>query len=351
MRRLWVGSTAFILTIAMVMLSVGGNCLAQLSSEPEIPAPSGAPPGQAPKIKLLEPLYNFGTALEGEMVRHTFKIQNVGKGTLIIRGVKTSCGCTAAKPSKTQLAPGEVASIDVGFDTRFHKGNSHRTITVFSNDPNNPQAVMELQGLVKAQVAAEPSQVDFGTVEHGQTEVKEVKIIDLTKGKRFKVGPISNSNPNLKVVQEPSAPGKPDVIKVTLLKTMPMGAFDDTINVVTNRVPIPVYVFGTVQGDLSVDPVQVSFGIVPRGQGVVRYVRLVNSSARAVKVLGVSSSNHSVEATVEPLKPGKEYKITVHLRQNTPDGQLHGQLAIKTDDPHQQTLTVPFYAIVGRFEG
>ena len=30
--------------------------------------------------------------------------------------------------------------------------------------------------------------------------------------------------------------------------------------------------------------------------------------------------------------------------------QLRGQLAIKTDDPEQATLAVPFYAIVGQFK-
>ena len=46
-----------------------------------------------------------------------------------------------------------------------------------------------------------------------------------------------------------------------------------------------------------------------------------------------------------------EYKITVELRKNTPDGQLRGTLAIHTDDAKQSTLTVPFYGIIGSFEG
>ncbi len=42
-------------------------------------------------------------------------------------------------------------------------------------------------------------------------------------------------------------------------------------------------------------------------------------------------------------------KITVQLRRGTPDGQVRGQLEIKTDDPEQQVLNVPFYGIVGQF--
>jgi hypothetical protein len=58
-----------------------------------------------------------------------------------------------------------------------------------------------------------------------------------------------------------------------------------------------------------------------------------------------------VAAKVDPVTAGKEYKITVELRKGTPDGQLRGQLSIKTDDPQQPLLTVPFYGIVGAFEG
>jgi len=113
---------------------------------------------------------------------------------------------------------------------------------------------------------------------------------------------------------------------------------------------LQVDVFGTVTGDLNVDPTQVSFGIVPRGQDIVRIFKLSNQGPHPVKVLEVSSSSPAVDATAEPVTPGKEYKVTVTLRHGTPDGQLRGNLTIKTDDPDQATLNVPFYAIVGQFK-
>jgi hypothetical protein len=100
-----------------------------------------------------------------------------------------------------------------------------------------------------------------------------------------------------------------------------------------------------------VNPPQVSFGIVPHHTGVLRTIRLTNSGARTIKVVGLSSTNQSVLAAVEPVTPGKVYKITLQLRPNTPDGKLLGTLAIKTDDPQQETLQVPFFGIVGSFRG
>lgn len=311
-------------------------------------APAAAP---APKIAIDHPVYDFGTALEGRFVTHTFRVKNAGNANLLLNGLHTSCGCTAASPSKERLAPGETADLQVTFDTRFQKGHRVRTITIFSNDPDSRATVVTLQGDVRVEVEATPSEVNFDKVKFGAEASREVTISDLTKGKDFSLGDVTNASRDIKVTRQPRKDHKPGaVLDVKLLAGMPIGSFDDTINIVTNRQPIQVHVFGRVVGDLTLDPAQVSFGIVPHGQGVLRILKLSNAGAQPVKVTGVTSSNSSVAAKVEPITAGKEYKITVELRRNTPDGQLRGQLAIRTDDPRQATLTVPFYAIVGSFE-
>lgn len=316
-----------------------------------IPGGNAAPAGHAPKAIVETPLYDFGTALEGKTVSHVFKIKNTGEGYLDIRGVKTSCGCTTGNPSKTHVAPGDESEISVAFDTRFQKGHQVRTIMAFTNDPDNPQATMTLQGVVKKQVEASPDQVNFATVRKGSEGTKEIVINDLVGNGPFTVGPISNSNSAIMVTQEKRPDGKPGaILKVALLKTMPIGAFDDTIKVTTNRVPLNVDVFGTVTGDLNVDPAQVSFGIVPKGQDIVRLVKLSNQGAHAIKVIDVTSTSPAVVASAEPIAPGKDYKLTVMLRRSTPEGQLRGQLTIKTDDPDQATISLPFYAIVGQYK-
>ncbi|HEY6417437.1 MAG TPA: DUF1573 domain-containing protein [Candidatus Binataceae bacterium] len=347
MRRIAVALTT--VTIGVLIAAVMPD--AAFSQSPDIPGINSAPPGSPqPKFIIENPLYDFGSTLEGQLVSHTFKIKNTGSGSLEIRGVKTSCGCTAASPTKNRLGPGEESEITVDFDTHFQKGHQVRTITAMTNDPDNPQAVMTMQGVVKQQVSATPDQLAFGDVRKGSEVTKQVVISDLVGTGNFSSGAITNSNSAIKVEQAKRTDGKPGlVLKVTVLKTMPVGTFDDNIKVLTNRVPANISVFGAVVGDLNVDPAQVSFGIVPRGQDVVRILKLSNQGTHEIKVLGISSTNVAVTASAEPVTPGKEYKITVMLRRGTPDGQLRGQLAIKTDDPEQTTLSVPFYAIVGQF--
>jgi len=325
---------------------------AQDSMNPLIPGGNSAPPGHAPKAVASDPLYDFGAALEGTMVTHTFAIKNTGEGYLDIRGIKTSCGCTTGSPSKNHIAPGDESDISVSFDTHFQKGHAVRTIVATTNDPNNPQVVMTLQGTVKKQVEAQPNEISFGDVKKGTEDTRQLVVNDLNPARGpFSVGPVSNSNSSIKVVQEKRPDGKPGaLLKVSLLKTMPVGPFDDTIKITNNRVPLQVDVFGTVTGDLNIDPAQVSFGIVPRGQDIVRIFKLSNQGAHPVKVLEVASSSPAVGVVAEPVAPGREYKVTVTLRHGTPDGELRGNLTIKTDDPDQATLNVPFYAIVGQYK-
>jgi hypothetical protein len=308
--------------------------------------------GGVPKAEAIDPMYNFGAAPSGPPVKHVFKIRNAGTGTLTIDGVTTSCGCTAAKPTKNSLAPGEESDIAVTFDTISEKGPSTRTITVVTNDPKQRQLELTLKGDLRAQVEAAPPFVAFGIVKHGVEKTSRVTIADLVNDKELQVGPITNSSANVKVSQEPRTDGKPGaMLTVTVLKSMPVGPFDDTIKVATSRAPLNIAVYGTVTGDLTVSPAQVSFGIVPHHQSALRIVRLTNAGGQAINVLGVTSSNQSVTAAVEPIKAGKEYKVTLELRPNTPDGALRGAIAIRTDDPQETWVNVPFYGIVGSFKG
>jgi len=319
--------------------------------ESMIPNAIAAPVGPQPKVQVENPLFDFGSAFQGQMVLHTFKIRNLGKGRLLISGVKTSCGCTAAQPTKTTLAPGEEAEITASFDTRFRTGHQLRTIMVSTNDPGNPSALMTIHGVVRQRVAATPAQVAFGSVRQGTEVTKEVTISDLAEQKRFKITSMTNSNVAIKVTQENRLDGKSGaVLKASLLKNMPVGAFNDTINVMAMGVPVTINVFGTVTGDLNVDPPQVSFGIVPQGGEATRIVELINHGQKPVKVLGLTSDTPAVTAEAELVSAGKEYKITVQLRRSSLEGQIRGHLHIRTDHPDQPTLAVPFYGIVGQFQ-
>jgi hypothetical protein len=310
----------------------------------------GATAAGTPKAEVAEPTYNFGTALSGPPLNHVFMIKNVGNAPLEIKNVTSSCGCTAAKPSKTILAPGEVSTVAAAVDTRFEQGHSLSVVTLSTNDPANASLQLKLEGVIKPQVVAQPMDVDFGSVHRGSAAVRDVVISDTIGTAGFAMKSVKNDSPYIKVTEASRTDGKPGaLLHVTLSPSMPPGPISDTLRIETSRAPLRVAILGVVTGDLVVKPNQVSFGILPHHQGAVRIVRLTNQGSRTINVLGVESTSNSVFAQVAPVTPGKEYKLTVALRPNTPDGQIRGALTIRTDDPQQATLTVPYYGIVGSF--
>ena len=92
-----------------------------------------------PKISSLEMDYSFGDIKEGETVKHNFVIFNKGGDLLKIEKVKASCGCTAATPSKSELAPNDSTMIEVSFNSARRMGAQKKYVYVFSNDPETPQ--------------------------------------------------------------------------------------------------------------------------------------------------------------------------------------------------------------------
>src|SRR5260370_3836725 len=108
------------------------------------------------------------------------------------------------------VAPGDTSDIAASFDTHFQKGHQVRTITAFTNDPDNPQVAMTMQGIVKKQVEAAPGGIAFGDVKRGSEGTKEILVNDLNpaRGACSSV-PTSNSNSPRTVEQEKRPDGKP----------------------------------------------------------------------------------------------------------------------------------------------
>jgi len=77
--------------------------------------------------------FDFGTAKEGEKVKHTYKFKNTGSEPLIISSAKGSCGCTVPKWPSEPIPPGGSGQIDVEFDSKGKPGKQTKRVTVNAN--------------------------------------------------------------------------------------------------------------------------------------------------------------------------------------------------------------------------
>jgi hypothetical protein len=83
----------------------------------------------------------------------------------------------AAVVSASDIPPGGEGKIEVKINTQKRTGSLKKSVTVYSNDPKNPQYVLSIQGLVEVIAGFEPKRIDFGQVEKGATVTKTAKII------------------------------------------------------------------------------------------------------------------------------------------------------------------------------
>lgn len=98
----------------------------------------------APVITFDSKRYDFGNLNQQDVVSHQFIIKNTGKNSLIIRRIKTSCGCTVVTPGKKIIAPDEEIPLMVKFNPRGKEGRQIKAITIISNDPENTTSILRI---------------------------------------------------------------------------------------------------------------------------------------------------------------------------------------------------------------
>jgi len=103
---------------------------------------------KAPVASFESTKFDFGKINQREKANVKFKFKNAGKSDLIIRKIRSTCGCTTVTPPNTVIKPGEESVIEAVFDAGVRKGKQHKIITVITNDPKHSQVNLILSGEV-----------------------------------------------------------------------------------------------------------------------------------------------------------------------------------------------------------
>ncbi len=93
---------------------------------------------RGPQIIFKESTWDFGKVKEGQVKTHVFEFENVGDSSLMIKNVRTSCGCAAALVSEKTIEAAKKGEIKVTFNSRGYEGTITKYVYVESNDRENP---------------------------------------------------------------------------------------------------------------------------------------------------------------------------------------------------------------------
>ena len=83
----------------------------------------------------------------------TFTFTNIGDQPLIIKDIKSTCGCTIPEKPEKPILPNEKGTIKVSYNTKIIGGFS-KSITILSN-AKNERTVLKIKGFVYNGVSLE----------------------------------------------------------------------------------------------------------------------------------------------------------------------------------------------------
>lgn len=110
----------------------------------------------APVFKVASTTVELGKIKGSTQNEVEFKFTNEGKSDLIIRHIRSTCGCTAVQQGNQNVGikPGESSSIKAVFNSGSYVGKVTKAIYVYTNDPKNSEVVLMLNADVE-----QPAQV------------------------------------------------------------------------------------------------------------------------------------------------------------------------------------------------
>ena len=102
-----------------------------------------------PKLVLDQHIQVFNRVTKGTKVKKNIELKNEGLETLLFRAIKSNCDCLTYEMNANHIKKGESEMLKIFLDTSKLKGEQHKFISVFSNDPITPTQIITIRGYVR----------------------------------------------------------------------------------------------------------------------------------------------------------------------------------------------------------
>jgi len=353
--------TILALTAAMLTLGV---CNAQLLEPQKSPATVPAV-STGPRISFDNYEYDFGEIFDDQRQIAYFPFRNVGQQRLVIRQVKTTCGCTSPKLEKTEYEPGETGQIEVHFNPARKSGRVRQRITVISNDSQQDQIQLNLNTTVIRRVIIDPPVINFHQAGRSQ---KTTKILTIAgRGEGFKIEKLSFANPNLfeakilgdKMVEIDGDQRRQYEVEITLLDSAPIGRSTTQLEITTNEriadkgnaPTIVVTCSANIAGDLIATPTRIQLRNLKPNAPFTAQVRLTHRNRVPFTIVeAVVTDQGGGEPPEILIKPIGDSAYRIVINGKTQDGAryVRGTLDIKTDIPGEEIKKINYYGNILR---
>lgn len=268
----------------------------------------------------LAPEFDLGMIANDEETVKTLLIQNVGTGTLEIKDVRTSCGCTKGhfkdrrkqEVKSTKIAAGESAELYISVDPfRVPGFDSRKTLTLFTNDPDQLTASMDVLAKVDPEFEVDPEQLHLGVLNKGDTATAQAIVRQLTDSEfdvtSVRAGARANETYTAKLAPRPESewrtPGKREwTLDVELnSEALRKGLFRDRVYIETTCERLRTY------GYMINAEIDSFYSVIPEmlhrrdavEPGAASVTSAIVSAEQAISIEGLTSSDPAVVVDVK----------------------------------------------------
>lgn len=327
-----------------------------------------------PVLQFASKTHNFGTFKEEDGKQtHSFEFVNESKQPIIIKQVRTSCGCTTPSWTRKPVAPGEKGYIKASFDPKNRPGPFNKSITVTANTSPST-TILRIKGIVtkRRKTIAElyPGNINGLRMRNSHlaftklknTEVKEIALDVYNERNETISISLKKGHPphfQIKMVPEKLAPKQKGKIVATYdgSKKNDWGNVTEQVEFLINgkseskqRVTISAHIvedFGhlTETEKQNAPKIEFServfdFGELTHGKKVEHVFVLKNTgkSDLIIRKIKATCGCTAITSKTKLVKAGKETEIKVSFDSKGKRGRQNKTITVITNDPEQTSV-------------
>jgi len=313
----------------------------------------------APRLVVAERTVDLGTIQAGDTAPMVWRLENHGNADLVVTRIKPGCGCTIVEQLEQDLVipPGEHLDLRAVFHSTGRRGLQDKKVTVFSNDPEEPQFELEYRATVERLYEVVPSSVvNLRSVQRGTTASKTIDVVEDDEHDPVKVlGIDTTDNTSLSFSIEPFAERnvKGQRIHVTVQPDAAVGqlSVDATLRIAVGETERTheLAIRAEVVGDITWQPTVVDATRQPARPG--RKLAPVDIRAPDGTTFRITAATAGPDFDVEVVPPvdskaARRHLVTLEVRDDAHSGPIAATLRVETDMPDQPVIEIPTYAFV-----
>jgi len=305
-----------------------------------------------PELTIHENRLDFGMIPVGVSAAKFMSIRNSGGQDLIIKSVRTGCGCIEIKVHDNVLGAGQRGIIEVVLTGDPRPGSRKIDMYVFSNDKKHPVQHVVVQHSTVSGWHFEPSQLDFGIIRKDRLPVdRSLKIVEPKNDLAEKT--INNIEifPSAEFMESRVRLGNnlSRSISITLKDNAPLGEFYEHLEIAdsTSGLRYHVNVVGSVRGEVYAVPKVLDYGRINRNTSDKNDTIVLHSRNNdpQISILSVNTTEGIRAFVFSELDSENKSKLNVRLSTRNYDGawtmtEISGSLVISYIDSREQIFSV-----------